>query len=385
MKVLQINREYHTGSTGKIMEDIHAYLVSKGIESVICYGRGERYKEHSVYKVSTEIEAKIHSVLSRLSGVDFAYSFFSTFRLIQIIKKEKPDVVHIHCLNGHFVNAYKLLAFLKKLKIKTVITLHAEIMHTAGCEHAIDCIKWKTECMRCQKITGKISRVFRDDAKYCFHRLKKCYEDFDNLNIVGVSDWLTERAKLSGVFVNSRVRFFTVNNGSHFVGPNMVEKHSKPVILHVTPNFSHPLKGGKYVIALAKLHPEWQFIVVGTGIVTETMPSNIQIIGRITDRQTLSNYYASADVTLITSKRETFSMVCLESLTCGTPVAGFKSGGPESVFAGEFTRFVDYGNIAELSQSINDLLHKKIQIDISDIKKRFSNERMAESYIQIYK
>lgn len=384
MKVLQINREYHTGSTGKIAEDIHSYLLSQEIDSIVCYGRGPIYKEKSVFKLSSEFEAKIHSVLSLLTGKDFGYSYFATSKLIKIIKREHPDVVHIHCLNGHFVNVYRLLNFLKKCGIKTVITLHAEIMHTAGCEHAMNCGKWKRECNNCIVIKGKLSRLFRDDSKHCFRLIKKCYEGFNNLNIVGVSDWLTERAKQSGVFPVNGVKFFTVNNGTNFVDHINIEKFERPVILHVTPNFTHPLKGGKYVIELAKRHPEWNFIVIGSEKTETQLPSNIQLIGKITDRQILSNYYASADVTLLTSKRETFSMVCLESLICGTPVVGFKAGGPESVFFGEYVSFVKYGNVKELSRALSKFIHKKPNIDVLKIKAQFSKEKMAQSYLQIY-
>ena len=52
------------------------------------------------------------------------------------------------------------LDYLKKNKIKTVISLHAELMHTAGCDHAYDCEKWKTQCCDCPRIKGYISKYF---------------------------------------------------------------------------------------------------------------------------------------------------------------------------------------------------------------------------------
>ena len=41
----------------------------------------------------------------------------------------------------------------------------------------------------------------------------------------------------------------------------------------------------------------------------------------------LAEYYSLVDVTVITSFHETFSMVVAESLSCGTPIVGFKAGG----------------------------------------------------------
>ena len=71
MKVLQINCVYKRGSTGKIMYDIHNCLLEKGYESVVVYGRGAKTHDAGVYKSSTELEGKMHSVFSRLFGVDF--------------------------------------------------------------------------------------------------------------------------------------------------------------------------------------------------------------------------------------------------------------------------------------------------------------------------
>lgn len=50
-------------------------------------------------------------------------------------------------------------------------------------------------------------------------------------------------------------------------------------------------------------------------------------------------------MTLLLSKRETFSMVTAESLCCGTLVVGFKAGGPESIALKEYSHFVEQGDV----------------------------------------
>ena len=152
MKILQVNCVFRTGSTGKIMDDIHKSLKNKGIESIFCYGRGVKIVEHDIYKTSSEIEAKLNNFRSRLGGLQYGGSFIATRRLIKIIKSEKPDVVHLHCINGFFVNIYRLLNFLKKNDIPTVLTLHAEFMYTGNCGHAYECDKWKSGCGKCPSL-----------------------------------------------------------------------------------------------------------------------------------------------------------------------------------------------------------------------------------------
>ncbi len=395
MKVLQINCVFRYGSTGKIVDDLHNGMLERGHESVVIYGRGVRYKEKNIHKISTEIGAKIHSLCSLLFGVRFGFSPVATHKAISIIKKEKPDVVHLHCLNANFINVYKLIEYLKKNNIKTVLTLHAEIMHTAGCEHAMECEKWKTECFDCPKIRGLISKYFRDDAKYCFNRMKKAIQGFDNLTVVGVSEWLTERAKKSPVMQG--VKFATVHNGIdtesfRYTDPGALRKKlgipdHKKVILHVTPDFNHPIKGGKYVLEMAKRFPGHQFIIVGYKVGDMDLPDNIVTIGHTKSKKELAEFYSMADLTLLTSCRETFSMVVAESLCCGTPVVGFEAGAPEEIAIPEYSSFTGFGDEEKLVIQIDTML--LIEYDKKVISKeatgKYSNNNMVEGYISLYK
>lgn len=393
MKTLQINCVFAIGSTGKIVEDMSNYCISKGDEVLILYGRQAVNAGHNVVKVSSEFEAKLHSVMSRLTGQDFSYSYIATQKAIRVIKEFCPDVVHLHCLNGHYVNVYCLLEFLKKKQIPTVLTLHAEIMHTAGCEHAYECMKWVTGCHGCDRIRGKVTHYFRDDAKMAYFKMEKAFHGFKKLSIVGVSDWLTNRARQSAVFQHCDANFFTIENGLDLTAFHYIPKSKNPivdelkddfpVILHVTPNFLHPLKGGRYVVKLAKMHPEWQFVIVGYNG-SEELPINVKTVEHTNSKEELSWYYNIADVTLLTSKRETFSMVCAESLACGTPVVGFKAGGPECVFKGDFAQFVDYGNVEALSKAVSLMLVNNPIINSSLICRRFSSKEMAKKYYSVY-
>ena len=132
MKILQVNVVYKKGSTGKIVYDIHKRLQEKNVESVVCYGRGQKIDDDNVYKTSSEILAKSNALKSRITGLQYNGSFIATKTLIDIIREEAPNIVHLHCINGYFVNIYELLEYLKNNDIKTVLTLHAEFMYTGS-------------------------------------------------------------------------------------------------------------------------------------------------------------------------------------------------------------------------------------------------------------
>ena len=94
-----------------------------------------------------------------------------------------------------------------------------------------------------------------------------------------------------------------------------------------------------------------------------------------------------ADMTLLTSKKETFSMVCAESLSCGTPVVGFQAGAPEQISLPEYSSFVEYGNVDLLSTETSKMISKVF--DHREIakkaKEKYSKEVMSQNYIRLYK
>lgn len=173
---------------------------------MVCYGRGKKVNEPNVYKTCGELYSKLNNLLSRFTGIMYGGCFFSTNRLISIIKKEKPDIVHLQCINGYFVNIYRLVNWLKKNNIKTVLTLHAEFMFTANCGHSFDCEGWKTNCGKCPKFKEETKSLLFDGTARSFKKMQKAFAGFkkENLIIVSVSPWLMERAKQSPILAGKQ-------------------------------------------------------------------------------------------------------------------------------------------------------------------------------------
>ena len=395
MRILQVNCVYKTGSTGKITADLHNALKKKGIESVVCYGRGKRVNEPNVYKTCGELYSKLNNLLSRFTGIMYGGCFFSTNRLISIIKKEKPDIVHLQCINGYFVNIYRLVNWLKKNNIKTVLTLHAEFMFTANCGYSFDCEGWKAGCGKCPKFKEETKSLLFDGTARSFKKMQKAFDGFkkENLVVASVSPWLMERAKQSPILAGKQ--HTAVMNGldtSVFYPREAGTIKSElgiadeKIIFHVTPNFNND---PDYINKLAEMLKGENVKIIAAGSYPENLkvPDNILLLGKVSDQNRLAELYSMADITVIASKRETFSMVCAESLCCGTPVAGFKAGGPEAISLDKYSRFVDYGDLKSLYTAVNDLLREarngeKISKDASAA---YGSRVMSENYINIYR
>ena len=397
MKVLIVNCVFKQGSTGKIVDDIRYCLLSSKIECVVCFGRGEESRESNVIKVSKEWYSMLNGLRARITGLLYGGAHWSTRNLEKIILSEKPDIVHVHCINGNFVNIYRFISFLKENRIKTLLTLHAEFIHTANCGHAFDCEKWKTGCGKCPRYRLDGSWFFDRTAK-SWKLMKDAFEGFNNRIIVSsVSPWLMNRAMNSPILKGKP--HYVVLNGLdigifHYYPVNDVRinlglKASETLIFHATPVFDnnpHNIKGGCYIIQLAELMPEVTFVVAGRYDKTIKVPANIILLGNVKDQSLLAKYYSAADVCVLTSKKETFSMVCAESLSCGTPIVGYLAGAPEMISLKDYSCFVKYGDVNALKNAIYQTLDKQFDKRIISLEAQrvYSKQTMTEEYIKLY-
>ena len=129
-----------------------------------------------------------------------------------------------------------------------------------------------------------------------------------------------------------------------------------------------------------------KLIVAGNHGADLQSPKNVIRLGEIQDQNELARYYSLADVTVLTSKRETFSMVTVESLCCGTPVAGFQAGGPEQIALPEFSAFVQWGDVRQLSETVTTFLKSALRdTTIAECSAQaYSKNTMAEGYMTLY-
>lgn len=391
MKILQVNNVYADKSTGKITKLIHDGLLAAGHESLVVYGRGRTVREPGVIRLCQDWYGKLNNGISRFTGMMYGGCFLSTARLKAIIRREKPDVVHLQCINGYFVNIYSLIRWLKRKKIKTVVSLHAEFMYTANCGHAFECDQWKQGCHRCPDKKKATKSLLFDNTGRSWRKMRDAFAGFEeNCLIVPVSPWTEERAKMGDILKNYRFR--TVYNGidgDTFCCLDVTGERENAVV-HVTAHFesekNHP-KGGWYIAQLAKRMPETTFYVAGRVSEGEPVPENVKLLGVVSDQQALAALYRRAKVSVLVSKRETFSMPCAESLCCGTPVVGFKAGAPEQIALADYSDFVEFGDLDSLEARLREWLDRDISRgELAELAgKTYSAKTMTENFEKLYR
>lgn len=402
MKVIQINFVADQGSTGKIATCIEDELLQRGEESLICYGRKNTSVTDRRYKFGSECEAACTKIANKLGWLMYGGAPFATRKLIIHIQEEQPDIVHLHCLNGYCVNIYSLLKFLAKAKIRTVVTHHAEFLYTGSCPHALECTQFmdKTGCLRCPKPKYATGALFIDRSSVAWNKMQDAFQAFDKDKLIftAVSPWVKKRSGLSRIVKGYPCE--VVENGLDESVFCLTENRKairkripgckRKMILHVTASFDDckdSFKGGDKIIELARQLPDVTFVVACSFSQTHaTLPPNVCLWGRTKDQKELAELYNAADLTIITSKRETFSMIVAESLCCGTPIVGFKAGGPETITLPDYSTFVDYGNMDLLLNATKDFLSKDFNPHeiSSGAHKKFASKLMADKYINVY-
>jgi glycosyltransferase involved in cell wall biosynthesis len=127
-------------------------------------------------------------------------------------------------------------------------------------------------------------------------------------------------------------------------------------------------KGWNYVIqAYNRLKNEVLFLCIGSNQQGYRY-ENFYDVGTIYDKKLLAKYYSAADLFLYPSIADTFGLVVTESMSCGTPVISFDTGGiPEQI------SHMNTGYIAQ-QHNIDDLLNGvNIFINDDELRKKASN------------
>jgi hypothetical protein len=115
-------------------------------------------------------------------------------------------------------------------------------------------------------------------------------------------------------------------------------------------------------------------------------------LGHLDDDQRIRTAYCAADLTIVPSLEDNLPNMLLESMSCGTPVIAFDSGGiPDAVVHGRTGLLVPQGDIRGLGDAILDLLQDtRKRSFMSESCRKYAVEQyslpvQASKYLQLYK
>ncbi len=392
-KLIQINSVCN-GSTGKIMGDIQREALHNGYETISIYGRRKGYQDIKCIKVGGPLSFFNHILLTTTLDMHGLGSYFKTQKIVKILRKENPDIIHLHNIHGYYLNYPLLFKFLKKeFKGKVFWTLHDCWPFTGHCPYfsMINCNKWKHICNHCPQKRNYPISWFRDRSSKNYTMKKKWFTGLKNLTIITPSQWLENLVKES--FLKD-YKIVTINNGIdldvfHHVEDNSIKiKYGIPLdkkILLGVANIWEERKGLKDFIELSKkVSKDYQIVLVGvTKKQMKKLPPNIMGIKRTENQLDLVKLYSSAEFFINPTYEDNYPTVNLEALACNTEVITYDTGGSLEQINDSCGVIIKKGSLEQNIDSIINAINKEYSRPFK-VSVNLDKKNMAKEIAKLY-
>ena len=152
----------------------------------------------------------------------------------------------------------------------------------------------------------------------------------------------------------------------------------------------NPLKGLDRLIEAVgqlKINDDIKLVVVGGDGVNEGETDNVvDFVGQVAQKE-LPLYYSAADVCVIPSYYESFCLVALESLACGTPLVATNVGGISGVVKhGENGYIVTGNDPAYIADALSNMLYERyIPAAVRDAVINYEWSNIAGAIVEEYR
>ncbi|MDY3250499.1 MAG: glycosyltransferase [Candidatus Choladocola sp.] len=401
MNILYINTRARGGGAEKVaMQLCDGINRIEGFNTYYLAGRGAGSKNDEVKSIYSDkgVRNIINKGKTFLSNNARVHDRYALKKIVQAIKDNKIDIVHLHNIHGNYFGIKDMLEIQKCCKV--IWTLHDMWALTGHCANPIKCKKWlNSQCENCCDLS--LYPKMRIDIANKIYSVKK--EVFSNSDIIFItpSVWLSEACKAS-FLENENVS--VINNGVNIDTFKPLEKkrlkqkygvsENRTVLMFVAANLDNPYKGVNTLLeALEKVKnkKKYEVLVVGKGDqLNLNTEYSIKKFGYIDKDSVMNELYNIADLFILPSKAENFPCSILESFAAGTPVAGSNVGGiPELV--NERTGWLfEPENVEQLVHIIESLPneHEKLAMMQTECRKAaveyYSEDIMIDNYKKLY-
>ncbi len=394
-KIMQINITCGIGSTGRLSQMLYETSIKNGYEARFAYSAFEP-KIANAFPIENKFQNYLRRGLNKFFGSKHLHSKPGTRRLIRYIKKESPDLIHLHNIQQNSTDYRLLFEFLKHSNIPVVYTLHDCWSFTGGCYHftAAGCTKYRDGCVNCPK-NHKLDDVTLDSSSQ-YNAKSELISKNDNIRIICVSNWLRNVAETSymGKMYHPPQ---TIHNGidcSVFFPHNPAKFREKYnlkdtfLILGVSSYWTEE-KGIRIFSDLAdRLQAPYKICLVGTCDSKLLDDDDRFILIKRTDNiEQLSEIYSAADVFVNASIEETFGLTTAEALACGTPAIVFNSTACPEVVDSKSGIVCEIG-VEPLARAVDEIrIRGKSTYSsacVERIRNNFTKEIMLNKYFELY-
>ncbi len=300
------------------------------------------------------------------------YSLSLASKMAEVINFQKLDIMHVHYAIPHATSAYLARQMMDTNPFKFVTTLHGTDITLLGSDPSF----FKITRFSIEQSSGitAVSKFLKDKTMEVFN-IGKDIEVIPNF----------VPFKFDNIKFDKKIRRCFANDDEY-------------IITHIS-NF-RPLKRITDIIPIVKKISKKlkiKILMVGDGperylaeeqCRKENLCPQVLFLGK---QENISELLSISDLSLIPSASESFGLVALESMACGTPCISTNAGGlPEVNRNGETGITVDVGDIDGFADAILNILSdkeraKKMGKNGREIARTFySAEVIIPKYIHYY-
>jgi len=344
MKVIQVHNRYRIwGGEDTLVNTILKGLSDHGVEVI-----------EFIQESSSAISNSGLRLIESLGGL---YSRAAYRKMKQLIRREKPDVVHVH--NLYPLISPSILLACRKEKIPVVMSCHnyrlvcpigSLFSHGEICEQ---CIGGREYVCLLKNCTGNIIQSGIYALRNWAARVLRLYKD--NVTIyVAPSDFVRQKLIEFGFSDN---KFILVPHGVPFpsMEPNCTEGRYIAYVGRVSPE-----KGIHVLLRAAELSPEIPIRIAGNHSeqleILRSAPKNVEFLGHLSPHELEDFYKAARFVVFPSVNYETFGLSVPEAMSRSLPVIASRIGGVQEIVEDNVTGMLfEPGNAHDLAEKMKFL------------------------------
>jgi len=415
LKVVHLNTYDGNGGAGRACMRLNRALLSQNIDSkiIVHYKFGNNpeiktFNRNVIQKSYTAATIILERILAKRflkpdSRTPFSFTWFGR-SVIKHPDVKNADIIHLHWINHGFLDP-KHIAEIKKSGKPVVWTFHDSNVFTGGCHVRYACDHYQQQCGNCPLLINPAA----DDISHSIWKQKnKAYQQLD-FSIAAPSSWMLASVKKSSLMLGKPVNHIPNTLETDVFKPADKKQAKQQAGLPTDkfiflsgfmPSRKDLHKGTQYLLESMELlkqrlgvDADQVEVVVFGNRGTENLPDfpfKTSFLGTINNDEKLALYYAAADAFLIPSLEDNLPYTVMESLSCGTPVIAFTTGGIPDMVRHEHNGYLATYKSSEsfadgmewiIKHSEKEKLNRQARQTIMD---RFSEEVIAKQHIEVY-
>jgi len=378
VKVVHVNHRDGKNGGGRAAYRLHQGLRREGVASkMFVQAKGRRDDAVQVFNPPIDLWARLRRTLRR-KRIERSFSPYQNKRPEraepfcedrtqhkgQVLPQcPSADLINLHSVYGFLDHG----AFFRNVSVPIVWTLHDMNAFTGGCQYNIDCTRYRQSCGRCPQLG---SDTEKDLSRSVWSRKRRTYRpviEEDRLRVVCPSQWMAEEARQSSLFADVPVNVIPNGLDVETFCPRDTDGLSSALgippdhlsVLFLAASTERTRKGFDLFSKAATSLNESNVSFISVGGGSPELPEHLHHVhlGSIENDRLLSLIYSLSDLFVIPSRQDNLPSTVLESMACGTPVAGFDVGGiPDMVRPGNTGWLAEKEDVQALRAAIDTAL-----------------------------